>query len=194
MPYWLVAPIEGENGLESSFSKATSASIKMAIESSQIQMRFLTSQSSSWTEGYHRKCPSLALVRPYKRPMIFLEGRSVSFAKKTMHSSYTLYRDLRCPEHGLLLPQELSPRHFSFNTRLGSCPKCEGLGRCMDIELDKLFPEPKKSIWQGMHGWARTAFARSKRTKAIVACLFEHFETKTAQPFQSGRQSLRMPL
>ncbi|MCB9665699.1 MAG: excinuclease ABC subunit UvrA [Alphaproteobacteria bacterium] len=34
---------------------------------------------------------------------------------------------LVCPEHGSILP-ELTPRHFSFNSRLGMCPGCEGLG------------------------------------------------------------------
>ncbi|MEC8380035.1 MAG: excinuclease ABC subunit UvrA, partial [Myxococcota bacterium] len=47
----------------------------------------------------------------------------------------TFYKELRCTEHGALLPQALTPRHFSFNTRLGACPRCEGLGRCRDIDF-----------------------------------------------------------
>ncbi|MFH1466734.1 MAG: excinuclease ABC subunit UvrA [Pseudomonadota bacterium] len=33
-----------------------------------------------------------------------------------------------CPEHGPVLPEALTPRHFSFNSHLGACRTCEGLG------------------------------------------------------------------
>ena len=35
--------------------------------------------------------------------------------------------DFACPEHGAFMP-ELSPRVFSFNSPLGACPDCQGLG------------------------------------------------------------------
>ncbi len=34
-----------------------------------------------------------------------------------------------CAEHGRVVSDHLTPRHFSFNHYLGACPGCEGLGR-----------------------------------------------------------------
>src|SRR5207253_8796276 len=33
-----------------------------------------------------------------------------------------------CPACGFALKDELEPRHFSFNTHVGACPACDGLG------------------------------------------------------------------
>ncbi len=34
-----------------------------------------------------------------------------------------------CPQHGQVLPEALTPRHFSFNSYVGACPRCDGLGQ-----------------------------------------------------------------
>jgi excinuclease ABC subunit A len=41
-------------------------------------------------------------------------------------AEYTL--DGACPECGFRIDDELEPRHFSFNTHVGACPACDGLG------------------------------------------------------------------
>ena len=48
----------------------------------------------------------------------------------------TWSEDFACPDHGAFMP-ELSPRVFSFNSPLGACPACQGLGvqRQFDISL-----------------------------------------------------------
>jgi excinuclease ABC subunit A len=33
-----------------------------------------------------------------------------------------------CPEHGPVLPEQPGPRDFSFNSHVGACPRCDGLG------------------------------------------------------------------
>ena len=35
--------------------------------------------------------------------------------------------EFACPQHGAFMP-EMSPRVFSFNSPLGACPSCQGLG------------------------------------------------------------------
>ncbi len=39
-----------------------------------------------------------------------------------------------CPEHGPVLPEQPSPRDFSFNSHLGACPRCDGLGELKSAE------------------------------------------------------------
>ena len=54
-------------------------------------------------------------------------------------------RDLACPVCGLALRQP-SPAQFSFNSPLGACPTCEGFGRVIGIDPDRVVPDPRKSL------------------------------------------------
>lgn len=57
-------------------------------------------------------------------------------------------RQLMCPTTGISY-NEPAPHNFSFNSPQGACPKCNGLGRISEIDLDKIIPDNKKSIYQG---------------------------------------------
>ena len=50
-----------------------------------------------------------------------------------------------CPECGFSFT-EISPRLFSFNTPLGACPECSGIGYKMVIDEDLVFKDKTKSI------------------------------------------------
>lgn len=43
---------------------------------------------------------------------------------------------------------EPSPMLFNFNNPLGACPKCEGYGKMMGIDPDKVIPDEKLSVYQ----------------------------------------------
>ena len=53
-----------------------------------------------------------------------------------------------CEECGFSVP-ELEPRLFSFNSPLGACPKCSGLGIKREVAEDLLIPNEELSINQG---------------------------------------------
>ncbi|MCF0160719.1 MAG: excinuclease ABC subunit UvrA, partial [Bacteroidaceae bacterium] len=57
-------------------------------------------------------------------------------------------RHLMCPVTGLSY-REPAPHNFSFNSPLGSCPKCKGLGRVSQIDENKIFPDRQLSIADG---------------------------------------------
>ena len=57
-------------------------------------------------------------------------------------------RLLMCPTTGISY-QEPAPHNFSFNSPQGACPKCNGLGRITEIDLNKIMPDRKKSISKG---------------------------------------------
>nr|WP_319511841.1 excinuclease ABC subunit UvrA [uncultured Draconibacterium sp.] len=57
-------------------------------------------------------------------------------------------RLLMCPSTGISY-NEPAPHNFSFNSPQGACPKCNGLGRVTEIDLDKIMPEKNKSIHKG---------------------------------------------
>lgn len=57
-------------------------------------------------------------------------------------------RSLMCPTSGISYP-EPEPSLFSFNSPYGACPTCNGLGEISEVDLDKIIPDPKKSIKKG---------------------------------------------
>lgn len=57
-------------------------------------------------------------------------------------------RLLMCPTTGISY-NEPAPHNFSFNSPQGACPKCNGLGRVTEIDLDKIMPDKSKSIAMG---------------------------------------------
>ncbi len=57
-------------------------------------------------------------------------------------------KHLMCPVTGISY-REPAPHNFSFNSPLGSCPKCKGLGRVSQIDENKIFPNRQLSIAEG---------------------------------------------
>ena len=57
-------------------------------------------------------------------------------------------RSLMCPSSGISYPNP-EPNNFSFNSPKGMCPRCKGLGKLYEVNLQKLVPDPKLSIKKG---------------------------------------------
>lgn len=55
---------------------------------------------------------------------------------------------LMCPTSGISY-DEPAPHNFSFNSPHGACPTCKGLGFVNKIDMDKIVPNPKLSIYNG---------------------------------------------
>jgi len=57
-------------------------------------------------------------------------------------------RRLMCPTTGISY-SDPAPNTFSFNSPQGACPRCKGLGYINEIDLDKVIPNRKHSIYEG---------------------------------------------
>ena len=57
-------------------------------------------------------------------------------------------RRLMCPVSGISYGDP-SPARFSFNSPEGACPVCKGLGIVNDIDIDKVIPDRRRSIYDG---------------------------------------------
>ena len=57
-------------------------------------------------------------------------------------------RDLMCPTTGISYPKP-EPNTFSFNSAKGMCSHCNGLGHVHEVNVKKIFPNPKLSIKSG---------------------------------------------
>ena len=59
----------------------------------------------------------------------------------------TYSKRLMDPESGVSY-EEPSPNTFSFNSPYGTCPRCNGLGECHEVDMKKVIPDDSKSINQ----------------------------------------------
>ncbi|MCA8987974.1 MAG: excinuclease ABC subunit UvrA [Planctomycetaceae bacterium] len=62
--------------------------------------------------------------------------------EKLMSAQYS------CPESGMSYDPP-SPQLFSFNSPIGMCPDCNGLGERFDFDVERIVTEPGKSISRG---------------------------------------------
>jgi len=82
-------------------------------------------------------------------------------------------------DHGVAYP-EITPSLFSFNSPVGACPACDGLGRTRVFDVKRLV-DPKSTLRHGaIRPWARKGGAGHART---IAALAEHFAIDLDAPF-----------
>ena len=55
---------------------------------------------------------------------------------------------LMCPTTGIAY-QDPEPNMFSFNSPYGACPKCNGLGTIVTVDMHKIIPDPSLSLRKG---------------------------------------------
>ncbi len=74
--------------------------------------------------------------------------------------------------------EPLDPRLFSFNSRQGQCPECEGIGSLEDIVPGLLFPDAEKSVSQTLEEMQAGALRKISRR------LLQEIREKTRLPLQ----------
>jgi len=75
------------------------------------------------------------------------EGLIMILDKDTNAIKYFSKR-LMCPTTGISY-SDPAPNNFSFNSPQGACPHCKGLGIINEIDLKKVIPDNKISIYEG---------------------------------------------
>ncbi|MBI1321737.1 excinuclease ABC subunit UvrA [bacterium] len=73
----------------------------------------------------------------------------LSIEKDGEWSDTLLSTKASCPGCGLSLP-ELEPRSFSFNSRYGACPDCDGLGYRERFDPELVLPDHSLSLGKGL--------------------------------------------
>ena len=68
-------------------------------------------------------------------------------------------KNLMCPSTGIAY-KDPEPNTFSFNSPYGACSKCSGLGSVSEMDVEKIIPDPSKSIKKG----GITPIAKSKNS------------------------------
>ncbi|MBI2620083.1 MAG: excinuclease ABC subunit UvrA [Ignavibacteriales bacterium] len=78
-------------------------------------------------------------------------------------------RHFECPEDKIRY-EEPDPRLFSFNNPVGACPKCQGFGRSVGIDMNLVVPDPNKTIRGGaIHPWSFPRWKENLRDLLKIA-------------------------
>ena len=85
--------------------------------------------------------------------LAFREGkdRVVVLAQKNAEApwrEFSLSQSLACELCGDVF-EKLTPKHFSFSSREGACPTCDGLGRKLRFSPELMIADPEKSVRDG---------------------------------------------
>src|SRR3954467_10732504 len=78
---------------------------------------------------------------------------------------------------------ELTPKHFSFNSHLGACPACHGLGTQLVCDAE-LMSDPEKSLKEGaITPWRRGTKPMLAYYRNLQSALVKHFSVDDCIPF-----------
>ena len=84
-----------------------------------------------------------------------------------------------CPKCNISLP-ELSPQLFSFNSPLGACPHCDGLGHQMALDVNLLIPNPKLSLNEGaIAPWSKNGISNFYQRRLFAFAKLENIDLDT---------------
>ena len=98
--------------------------------------------------------------------------------KKDLFSSHHA-----CPKCGFTVPT-LEPRLFSFNSPLGACDECKGLGVTMSVDLDYLMPDRSKSIAEGGIRYYKNIYGTNNLEWQNFSKLLDHYKISEHKPLK----------
>ncbi|TAG80875.1 MAG: excinuclease ABC subunit UvrA [Betaproteobacteria bacterium] len=83
---------------------------------------------------------------------------------------------------------ELEPRLFSFNSPMGACPTCDGLGAVDEFEASRIVSHPELSLAGGaIRGWDRRTIYYFQLVQALAA----HYKFDVEKPWNELSQKAR---
>src|SRR5438132_301180 len=80
---------------------------------------------------------------------------------------------------------ELTPKHFSFNSHLGACPACHGLGTQLVCDPDLMISNPDKTLAEGaITPWRRGTKRMQAYYRHLQTALVKYFHVDEDVPFR----------
>ena len=90
---------------------------------------------------------------------------------------------------------ELTPKHFSFNSHLGACPACHGLGTQLVCDADLMVSDPEKSLAEGaITPWRRGTKPMQAYYRSLQSALVKHFAVDDCIPFADLPETFKKAL
>ena len=90
---------------------------------------------------------------------------------------------------------ELTPRHFSFNSHLGACPACHGLGTQLVLDPDLMISDQTKTLAEGaITPWRRGTKRMRAYYRHLQDALVKHFHVDEEVAFADLPEAFKAAL
>jgi len=119
------------------------------------------------------------LAESFEAALRLAEGRAIALEMDSGHE-HLFNAKFACPVCHWSI-SELEPRLFSFNSPVGACPSCDGIGTMEFFDPERVVAFPELSIAGGaIKGWDR----RNPYYFSMVESVARHFKFSPDVPFQ----------
>ncbi|WP_293996229.1 excinuclease ABC subunit UvrA [Sphaerotilus sp.] len=119
------------------------------------------------------------LAESFEAALRIAEGRALALEMDTGRE-HLFSSKFSCPVCSYSL-SELEPRLFSFNSPVGACPSCDGLGHVNVFDPERVVAFPTLSLGSGaVKGWDR----RNGYTFSTLESVAAHYKFDLDQPFE----------
>jgi excinuclease ABC subunit A len=119
------------------------------------------------------------LAESFEAAMRIADGRAIALELDT-GKEHLFSSKFGCPVCSYSL-SELEPRLFSFNSPVGACPSCDGLGQVTVFDPERVVAFPTLSLASGaVKGWDR----RNSYTFALLDSVARHYGFELDTPFE----------
>ncbi|MFO7659579.1 MAG: excinuclease ABC subunit UvrA, partial [Candidatus Cloacimonadaceae bacterium] len=88
--------------------------------------------------------------------------------------------------------EELSPQHFSFNSPIGACKTCNGLGYKLEFDPDLIVPDPERSLMDGaVAAWGRLEDKQTTWTMQYIRSMAKEFDFSLNAPWYQMPEEIK---
>ncbi len=120
------------------------------------------------------------LAESFEAALRLAEGRAIAYEMDTQ-KEHGFNAKFACPVCGFSIG-ELEPRLFSFNSPMGACESCDGLGMMEYFDPSRVVAFPSLSLASGaVKGWDR----RNGYYFSMLESIAKHYKIDIEQPFES---------
>ena len=120
------------------------------------------------------------LAESFEAALRIADGRALALEMDAPAGEHLFSSKFACPVCSYSLP-EMEPRLFSFNSPVGACPTCDGLGVVTVFDPDRVVAFPSLSLASGaVKGWDR----RNAYTFSMLESVARHVGFDIEVPFQ----------
>ncbi len=129
------------------------------------------------------------LAESFEAALRIAEGRAIGLEMDTGRE-HPFSSKFGCPACSYSL-SELEPRLFSFNSPVGACPTCDGLGQVIAFDPERVVVFPSLSLASGaVKGWDR----RNAYTFSMLESVAKHYGFDVDTPFEKLTAKVRKVL
>jgi excinuclease ABC subunit A len=129
------------------------------------------------------------LAESFEAALRLAEGRAIALEMDT-GVEHAFNAKFACPQCSYTI-SELEPRLFSFNSPVGACPACDGLGHQDFFDPTRVVAFPSLGLGSGaIKGWDR----RNGHYFSLIESLAKHYKFDLDQPFEDLSPEVRQVL